>query len=256
MAESKAVTSFKEFTVTTKGKLLDAKVKVGITKFQFTRAIIGSGLLPDGYNVLSMTSVIEEIPSHQTGETGTSATVDLTRLYQLDNGIIGLTIQVKNGDKGFRMREIAIMALDPDEGEILYAYANSGYDYEPFDVYDGKNHIKWILTIPFIMDNLASVKANITLPAEVTHEEFDAHVSNKATHMTVCLDDMKPEGNNYLWFSPFPPKGNGMEEIILQAKSYNGDETKLHAEIDGVMYTADNTAVSRESGETTVTIEN
>lgn len=173
MAKNEAVTSFKEFTVTTKGKLLDAKVKAGLTKFQFTRAIIGSGVLPDGYNVLSMTTVIEQIPSHQTGEAGTSATVDLTRLVQLDKGIIGLTIQVKNGDTGFRMREIAIMALDPDEGEILYAYSNSGYDYEPFDVYDGKTHIKWVLTIPFIMDNLANIEANITLPQEITHEEFD-----------------------------------------------------------------------------------
>ena len=37
-----------------------------------------------------------------------------------------MRVKIKNGDTAFYMRELGIIAKDPDEGEILYAYINFG----------------------------------------------------------------------------------------------------------------------------------
>lgn len=82
----------------------------------------------------------------------------------------------------------------------------------------------------------------VTLPAEVSQEDFDAHTGNKAIHWLISLGNEEPKGDNYLWFVPYKPQET-VDEIILQSTDYNGDETKLHIDVDGDIKTVDNSDV-------------
>ena len=159
--------------LTAKGLRLLAKVQAGALS-QFTRAAIGDGFMPDDQDVAGLTAMISEIPSHQTGEEATSATVDITRITH-GEGTVTLRIKIKNGDMSFYLRELGIMAQDPDEGEILYAYINFGDGASAMPAFDGSTYVSRNIDLTFIVSNTANVNANVTLPAEVSYEEFENH---------------------------------------------------------------------------------
>lgn len=163
--------------LTAKGLRLLAKVQAGALS-QFTRAAIGDGFMPDDQDVAGLTAMISEIPSHQTGEEATSATVDITRITH-GEGTVTLRIKIKNGDMSFYLRELGIMAQDPDEGEILYAYINFGDGASAMPAFDGSTYVSRNIDLTFIVSNTANVNANVTLPAEVSYEEFENAMKEK-----------------------------------------------------------------------------
>ena len=159
--------------LTAKGLRLLAKVQAGALS-QFTRAVIGDGFMPDDQDVAGLTALISEIPSHQTGEEATSATVDITRITY-GEGTVTLRIKIKNGDTAFYLRELGIKAQDPDEGEVIYAYINFGDGASTMPAFDGSTYVTRNIDLTFIISNAANVSANVTLPAEVSYEEFENH---------------------------------------------------------------------------------
>ena len=86
---------------------------------KITRAVIGSGILSEGESVATLTAK-SEIPSHQTGTTSSTATVDIVNVDVISAGTVNIRIRIKNGDTVSICMKIGIMAEDPDEGEILY----------------------------------------------------------------------------------------------------------------------------------------
>ena len=141
----------------------------------FVRAAIGDGFMQDGQDVADLTEMVHEVPSHQTGTTATSATVDLTKAVVEKDGTVSVRVKIKNGDTAFYMRELGIIAKDPDEGEILYAYINFGDGASAMPAFDGSTYIVRNIQMSFIVSNAANVEANITLAAEVSYDDFMAH---------------------------------------------------------------------------------
>ena len=76
----------------------------------------------------------------------------------------------------------------------------------------------------------------------------------EAAPWQISLGSEEPEGNNYIWFAPYVPQ-NSAQEVVLQTVDYNGDETKLHVDVDGETNTTDNTAVSDEDGTKVILFE-
>lgn len=177
--------------LTAKGLRLLAKVQSGATMY-FVRAAIGDGFMQDGQDVADLTEMVHEVPSHQTGTTATSATVDLTKAVVEKDGTVSVRVKIKNGDTAFYMRELGIIAKDPDEGEILYAYINFGDGASAMPAFDGSTYIVRNIQMSFIVSNAANVEANITLAAEVSYDDFMAHKNaNVLDHPDGCVTSEK-----------------------------------------------------------------
>lgn len=111
--------AFGGLTITNKGIALQAKAQAG-SELHYTRVAIGDGYL-GGQSIATLTDLISEKKS-----------LDITKLKVLGSGkaVIGAVLTNQNIVTGFYFREIGIFADDPDEGEILYAYANAGNNAE------------------------------------------------------------------------------------------------------------------------------
>ena len=98
--------------VTNAGKKLDAKVKAGQCKFNFTKFKIGSGTVPAGTSLSSLTDLI-----HTEKEIGISEIE-----YNDGEGtcIVHGTLLYSDVENEFLARELGLYAEDPDDGEILY----------------------------------------------------------------------------------------------------------------------------------------
>ena len=160
--------------LTAKGLQLLAKVQAGATMY-FVRAVIGDGFIQEEQDVADLTEMVHEISSHQTGTTASSATVDLTKAVVEKDGTVSVRVKIKNGDTAFYMRELGIIAKDPDEGEILYAYINFGDGASAMPAFDGSTYVVRNIQMSFIVSNAAKVEANITLTAEVSYDDFMEH---------------------------------------------------------------------------------
>lgn len=160
--------------LTAKGLQLLAKVQAGATMY-FVRAVIGDGFIQEEQDVADLIEMVHEIPSHQTGTTASSATVDLTKAVVEKDGTVSVRVKIKNGDTAFYMRELGIIAKDPDEGEILYAYINFGDGASAMPAFDGSTYVVRNIQMSFIVSNAEKVEANITLTAEVAYDDFMEH---------------------------------------------------------------------------------
>ena len=179
MAEEKKIEGFSNIKFTASGLLLEAKLKTGVP-LKITRAVIGTGYLDDGEDVANLTALKSEIESHQTGVTSSSATVD-----------------IKNGDTPFYLREIGIMAQDPDLGEILYLYTNCGNGAQAFPVFDGSNHVYRTIDFLNIISNASDINVNVTLNNEVTRDDFETHkTATVLDHPNGCVTTEKIADNS------------------------------------------------------------
>lgn len=109
-----AANGFSTLIFTTNGLNLLAKAQSG-TQLTFTRIAVGDGIL-NGQDATTFTALLHQVMSlgiEKDIVSGTQAT---------------LTAALSNSSlsTGFYWREIGVFATDPQLGEILYAYANSG----------------------------------------------------------------------------------------------------------------------------------
>ena len=209
--------------VTSKGFKLLAKVQAGAI-LNFTRAVIGDGFMPEGKKVTDLNGLISEISSHQSTTNATSATVDLTKVEAGGDGTLKIRIKIKNGDTAFYMREIGIMANDPDEGEILYAYINFGDGASAMPAFDGTTYVVRNIQMSFIVSNAAKVEANITLTAEVSYDDFMSHKNaNVLDHPDGCVTSEKLANGSVT--------GTKLAGSVVTLDKLNND---VHTKFDGL----------------------
>ncbi|WP_237174613.1 tail fiber protein [Paenibacillus xylanexedens] len=115
------MSSFSANGLTNKGRNLQAKAQAGV-QLLYTKAVAGDGTLGN-QSIAPLTNVIS--PKKTFPLTRFKATGTMAR--------IGFDLSNQDITTGFYFREIGIFANDPDEGEILYWYANAGAtaDYIP-----------------------------------------------------------------------------------------------------------------------------
>ena len=154
---------FSDVRLTRKGLRLQAKAQTG-TKLVFKGIVVGRGYLDDNTDVLDMTELVEPVNDAVTGIVANTVTGD---------GYSQIDAMVKSGGTGFYLREIGLIATDPDEGDILYSYANAG-DYADFLPAEVDGVVTQYISIITVVGNAEDIDVNISAVAEVTREEFTA----------------------------------------------------------------------------------
>ena len=152
-------------TVLTKqGKNLQAKAQTGV-KLEFTKVMLGEGLLPDGVNLEDLTALI--LPKWTTG------IQDIAVIGDGTSRIRALVSNVSPGP-GFFVREIGVFANDPDVGEILYSIVNVGSQADFLPAVGELIVVEQILDLITVIGNTENVVATIDEGAYITRKEFDA----------------------------------------------------------------------------------
>ena len=163
------VSVFKPLAFTKLGLMLEAKLRTGVP-LQLTRVKIGDGTLEEGESPLDITELKHEITSHQTGTEGTGATVDMSNFKVLEAGITDLRVIVESNDSDFVLRELAIMAQDPDVGEIPYLYTYGGTD-----AFKSGVTVRRTYNFTDIITNATDIQVNTTVVDGAPLEDFEAH---------------------------------------------------------------------------------
>lgn len=138
---------------------------------KITGAMVGDGQLPDGAVPEACTALVNPLMEAQ-----------LDGCSSPGNGEATIAIQVNSPDveKGFFVREIGVYALDPDLGEILYAYLTYGDRPEWMRPSSSKNPklITFYLTI--VVDRIDRVDLEVSLGAVVYRSELAKIIPDEA----------------------------------------------------------------------------
>ncbi|PAD73921.1 tail fiber protein [Paenibacillus campinasensis] len=158
------MSSFGAKGLTNKGRVLQAKAQAG-TQLKYTKYVLGDAQL-GGQSIATLNGVISP-----------KKTVEVTRLKMTppNQATVGFVLSNQDVTTGFYFRELGLYALDPDEGEILYWYANAGdtADYIP-PTNTGDVISKTVDMLVYV-----GTASNVTLTidqnlAYVTHDELAA----------------------------------------------------------------------------------
>ena len=200
--------------ITKKGVALIAKLLATEQQLTFTRAAVGTGSCPSGYDPASM--------------------LDLGQ-YRMDGNIAGceaegeeatVTFQISSEDvdEGFVITEAGVYAADADEGEILYAYLDLTGD--PQYVYPKGGVVQKFAEIDFktIVGQVKSVTATISPSSLVTREAYDAGMTTKVTAEGGDIADTKVSAYTAVTEEyPEPAAGDTMRTIIGKAVKFIQD---------------------------------
>lgn len=94
--ENEKASYFEKTKITSAGLRLIHKLIVLGEPLVITKAVIGDGISEQ--DPVTMTELVHEIPSRQTGQDGTSAIVDLQTYLPEDEQTISTRVRVQNGD--------------------------------------------------------------------------------------------------------------------------------------------------------------
>lgn len=144
------MSAFGGLVLTTKGRNLQAKAQAG-AQLNFTRIGVGDGELA-GSSILELNALKHEVK-----------TLNITKLKPLTGGkaAVGGILSNIGLVSGFYWRELGLFAQDPDIGEILYCYGNSGVNAEYIPADGGPDVLEKSIDIISIVGNAAIVTATI-----------------------------------------------------------------------------------------------
>ena len=117
----------KKMNFTAAGLNLHSKIMVGQCPLKITRVVIGSAYLDEGDDPRTFSTVKSPV----------EAVVDIIDKQNIGDGAVCITVRINSGADDFDLREIAIMAQDPDNGEIMYHYCNYGDSADHIITYGG-----------------------------------------------------------------------------------------------------------------------
>lgn len=156
------------YALTNKGRQLQAKAQTGI-KLEYTRMAVGSGTLA-GQSLAAMTALITPVKN-----------LPIVRLKHPEGStraLVGATLTNADVTTGFYLREIGIYAMDPDDGEILYMYANAGSTAD-YIAPSGDGVIQKAINMNVIVGTATNISAVIDESlVYVTRDEFEEALAN------------------------------------------------------------------------------
>ncbi|MBY0088402.1 phage tail protein [Brevibacillus brevis] len=140
--------AFGGMTLTNKGRNLIAKAQTGV-ELKYTRFGIGDGEL-GGQSIVDLNALISQKQS-----------LGIAKLKIQPGGkaVVGTVISNKDITTGFYFREVGLFAQDPNEGEILFCYANCGPTAEYIPVGGGPDVLEKTFDIIAIFGNAQNVSA-------------------------------------------------------------------------------------------------
>ena len=151
-------------SITKKGLKLLTKILASGEELNFTRAAVGTGSVPAGYDRENMIG----LAAYKMDGTISRCVSDP------ENQQASIVMQVSSVGvtQGFTVTEAGIFAQDPDEGEILYAYTDMTED--PQYIYPEDSEISKFmeLTLVVVIGSVEKVTAYINPGSLITSEEF------------------------------------------------------------------------------------
>lgn len=142
--------AFGGLILTNKGRALQAKVQAG-APLHFNRIGIGDGNL-GSQQISDLNALISEKKS---------LAINKLKVQTGGKAIIGGVLSNQDVSVGFYFREIGYFAQDPDEGEILYCYANAGAGAEYIPPAGGPDVIEKQIDTIILTANAATVTADV-----------------------------------------------------------------------------------------------
>ena len=209
--------------ITDAGSLLIAKVMASRGSITFTRIVMGDGYMPSS-----------QVPEHMTAVVSPKATMDITKCEVTGNGaaVVGGRYDNSEQSQDFEWRELGLYAKDPDLGEILYSYGNTGKSAETIPAGGGATAIEKLIDVVTYVGNDVSVTA-----------EFMPYVVPSADEVTIT------NKNNQL-----SVKDGGLQlkhAAIVDATggfvSYDGMDEKVNELIAQAEVKVDGTTISRDA---------
>ncbi|MGW8956605.1 tail fiber protein [Paenibacillus sp. NPDC055715] len=139
--------AFDGIQITNRGRNLLAKTEAGQTKITYTKFSAGDGKLA-GQMPIALKALINE-----------KISFPVSRLkIQNENVVVpGFEFSNQGVSAGFFFREVGLWATDPDLGEILYAYGNSGEGAEYIDAQNTSAVLKKLFNFELTVSNTAQV---------------------------------------------------------------------------------------------------
>ena len=162
--------------LTNKGIALQAKVQAG-TQLHITKLKLGSGVVPSGTDVKTLTDLIA--PEQNLGIGGKEAVDDYCK--------ISSTISNTDLEAGYYVRELGVFAQDPDDGEILYMYTTDGApDYLPAG--GGSTVISQEFSVMIAVDDTDNIVVDIDPAALATMGYVQLQIQEHNTDTTAHAD--------------------------------------------------------------------
>lgn len=158
---------FQAGVLTTKGLALLAKWQLGTVTPTITRCVIGSGTYSSGESIVNRTALKNQ-----------KLSVGISTKYVQNNSTVLLKAIFDNTTlvNGFKVTEIGVYAIDPDDGEILYSMAvtadAANADYLP--AYNGTYPSTIVFNYQVEVSNAASVTIQAGTGAYAPADDFNA----------------------------------------------------------------------------------
>lgn len=209
--------------ITDAGSLLIAKVMASRGSITFTRIVMGDGYMPSS-----------QVPEHMTAVVSPKATMDITKCEVTGNGaaVVGGRYDNSEQSQDFEWRELGLYAKDPDLGEILYSYGNTGESAETIPAGGGATAIEKLIDVVTYVGNDVSVTAEF-MPYVVPSAD-EVTITNKNNQLSV------KDGGIQLSHAAKVDESGGFV-------SYDGMDTKVNELIAQAQVKVDDTTISRDA---------
>lgn len=161
---------FPNIRLTSKGGDIIAKANASHKAIEFTKVVLGDGLL-ETQNIEGLTSLISE-----------KMVLSVTGGRQVSNDTWSVTAVMDNNNinTGFYVREVGLYARVAGGAEALYAYTNAGNqcDYLP----SKENPHQQEITITYAVRNAETVNIIVDGTVYITKKQLDDHNADPSAH--------------------------------------------------------------------------
>lgn len=190
--------NFSNNSITDKGRMMLAEVQMGAV-FTPTRIVLGSGNLPVGATIESMTGVITPVKS-----------LAINKKERTPDGkcIFGAVYTNEDITDAFYFRELALYAkavyLNDDgsvksEGEeVLYSYGNAGATADLMPAYSTSTTVERQMDLVVWVGNNAAVNLTVESGVYVTREQAQKIAEGEVSKIDLSITDIST-GTKYKW---------------------------------------------------------
>lgn len=150
--------------LTTAGKQLYAKAHNGECAIKFSEIVVGTGYINSADEIPALTGLKNKV----------NATVGTLSVQTINDSTVCISARITAADSPFYMREIGLMAEDPDEGDILYGYCNFADTADYVEIYNGAIGSAQDIDIYVAVSNTENFSVDITDVVTATPEDVAA----------------------------------------------------------------------------------
>lgn len=166
--------------LTADGLRLYNKVQRGAATLHLARIVVGDGELAENETAYDLVALKKAV----------DAVTEIINNEDIGNGTTRLTIRILSSVIDYYLREIGIIAIDPDEGEILYAYCNFGECADYIRTFNGAVATTQEIEIYIQIGNSADMKVDVTDALVVTPKDLREHTENQNNPHNVTAEQL------------------------------------------------------------------